>query len=177
MNSKNEENCLAERGHPSLVELKQSQGYPGLTQLKEKELAVIECIQEIPCNPCEKACPVGAINIGKPITNLPELDVSKCVGCRQCIAACPGLAIFTIDYNYSKTKAALSFPYEFIPYPEAGEKVEAVNRKGEKVIEAEVLRVEVEGNENTAVITIEIPHQYIEEIRSINYDRGVRDGS
>ena len=34
-------------------ELKKSPGYPSLKSLQEGPVAIIECIEEIPCDPCE----------------------------------------------------------------------------------------------------------------------------
>lgn len=38
--------------------------------------------------PCASACPVGAIEVTPP-ANARVVNVSKCIGCRQCQAACP----------------------------------------------------------------------------------------
>ena len=44
---------------------------PPEERMAKGRVAVIECVQEIPCNPCENACRLGAITIGEQITNLP----------------------------------------------------------------------------------------------------------
>jgi len=62
---------------------------------------VIECVQDIPCNPCERARPKGTIFVGNPINNLPVFFADKCDGCRRSIPLCPGQAIFRIDMTYS----------------------------------------------------------------------------
>lgn len=77
-------------GIPSAEELRGASGIPSQERMKKGPVAVIECVQEIPCNPCENACPFGAIKIGDPITNLPVLDGEKCTGCGTCVAMCPG---------------------------------------------------------------------------------------
>ena len=51
-------------GYPSKEELEQSPGFPNTCSLSKGTKAVIECVQNIPCNPCEAACPYGAITIG-----------------------------------------------------------------------------------------------------------------
>ncbi|MEA2055800.1 MAG: 4Fe-4S binding protein, partial [Candidatus Thermoplasmatota archaeon] len=50
----------------------------------EKGVAIIECIQKIPCNPCVESCPVNAITM-KNINDLPIIDYDKCVGCGKCV--------------------------------------------------------------------------------------------
>lgn len=98
-------------------------GVPSYSRMKERACAVIECAQTIPCNPCVKACPSGAIKIKGSITNPPVLDLNKCSGCGTCIPSCPGLAIFVVDFNYNKKMAQISIPYEFLPVPREGMKL------------------------------------------------------
>lgn len=166
-------NGIKVSGIPSEKELVNSPGYPSEEIQKKKKVVLIECVQEIPCNPCEEACKFGAIYVGKPITNLPQVDFEKCIGCGQCIAKCPGLAIYLLDYNYSYNEAAISFPYEYHPLPNEGEIVKAVDRKGNFVCKGKVIKVRnPKVNECTAVITIIFPKQYYKEIRSIERIRG-----
>lgn len=75
------ENSLKITGAPSLEELHKSPAYPDKDRLYKGPVAIIECIEEIPCNPCEAACPNKAITIGESITNLPVMDLEKCVAC------------------------------------------------------------------------------------------------
>ena len=139
---------------------------------KHGTIPIIECNECIPCNPCEDACPFGCIQIGTPITNLPNLNFDKCSGCGQCVMACPGLAIFLLDRNYSKTKAAVTLPYEFLPLPNKGEKILALDRKGSKVCEGEVLSVFLtKKGDRTALVKIAIPKEHADEVRKIKIDR------
>lgn len=163
-------------GIPSEEELQGSSCYPNEDIQKERKVVIIECVQEIPCNPCEEACKFGAIYVGKPITNLPQVDFEKCIGCGQCIAKCPGLAIYLLDYNYNEDEAAISFPYEYYPFPNKGEIVKAVNRKGDFVCEGEVIKVRnPKVNECTAVITIAFSKKYYKDVRSIEKIRGEKN--
>ena len=153
---------------PSLKEFQEFPGYPSLDRIKKDAVACIECIQEIPCDPCVAACPFNAIKINPHITNLPYLDEKKCKGCGTCIASCPGLAIFVLNYNYSSEKAAISFPYEYLPYPKIGGKAVGVNRKGEPVAKVEIVKVNQKTNfDKTVVVTIACDKEYIHQIRSI----------
>ena len=155
-------------GIPSKRELEASPGYPKADSLARGPIIIIECVQDIPCNPCEGACPSGAIKVGNPITNLPVFDVEKCDGCGTCIPICPGQAIFRVDMTYQTDKATVSFPYEFLPLPKKGDVVEAVDRAGDVICEAEVLRVQQpKGFDHTAVITVIVPKDLTMEVRSI----------
>jgi Fe-S-cluster-containing hydrogenase component 2 len=141
-------------GAPSMKELKASSAFPNDKILKERPIIVIECVEKIPCNPCETACPKGAIVVGDDITSLPALNVEKCIACGLCIAVCPGLAIFLRDYNFDDRRCTLKFPYEYYPLPEEGQNVSMADRFGEIVCEGEVLKVQILArNDKTAVIT------------------------
>jgi len=153
---------------PSEQELEASPGYPKPEAIEKGPIVVIECVQDIPCNPCETACPNGAIVVGTPITNLPVFLHEKCDGCGRCIPLCPGQAIFRVDRTYSKEKASVSFPYEFQPMPKKGDRVQGVNRAGEVVCDSEVLKVQnPRGFDHTAVVTITVPKNLAMEVRSI----------
>jgi Fe-S-cluster-containing hydrogenase component 2 len=159
---------VAYSGVPSEEELDRSPGYPSAEALARGPLAVIECVQKIPCDPCETVCPTGAISVGEPITNLPRLDASRCTGCGLCIPACPGQAIFRVDITHSTHEATLSFPYEFLPVPAKRDRVVAVDRAGVPVCEALVLRVAMPpAYDRTAVVTIVIPKEHAMRVRGI----------
>ncbi len=155
-------------GIPSKEELEASPGYPKPDAWSKGPIVVIECVQDIPCNPCEGACPRGAIRVGTPITNLPVFDVERCDGCGTCIPICPGQAIFRVDMTYGPEEATVSFPYEFLPLPKKGDVVQAVDRAGEVVCDATVLRVQQPKRvDHTAVITVVVPKDLALEVRSM----------
>lgn len=133
-------------------------------QLK-KGVAVIECVQEIPCNPCVDSCPVGAISM-KDINAPPKVDYDKCIACGKCVGVCPGLAIFVIKIK--DEKALISLPYEFLPAPEKEDKVKALNRKGEIISDATVKRVVKKGK--TMIITVEVEKNLWNEVRNIRVE-------
>lgn len=158
---------IRDTGFLNSAELKELGRYPSEERMSKGPIAVIECSQNIPCNPCETACRFGAITVGDPITNLPVIDESKCVGCGICITKCPGLAIFVVDKS-SDGMATVSFPFEYLPLPEKGDSVNAVDRAGAFVCKATVLRVNnAEANDCTPIVTIEIPKEFADEVRSI----------
>lgn len=136
---------------------------PSEERLKKGPTAIIECIENIPCNPCVDACPFEAISMEK-IIDIPEIDYEKCTGCGTCIPICPGLAIFVVDI--SREKAVITIPYEFLPIPEIEDKVKALDRKGDIVGEAKVIRVK-ENENKTNTVTIEVNKELGMIVRNI----------
>lgn len=128
----------------------------------EKGVAIIECVQEIPCNPCVDSCPVHAISM-KDINALPVCNYDICIGCGKCVGICPGLAIFVVKRN--DDKALITIPYEFLPVPAVGDVVDALDREGKKRESAVVKKVIKKGR--TMVITIEVDQSLAMEIRNI----------
>jgi Fe-S-cluster-containing hydrogenase component 2 len=154
-------------GVVTVERLRQTPGFPAAERLAHGPVACIECVEDIPCNPCEKACPVGAIRVGRPITNLPALDGDRCTGCGQCLAVCPGLAIWLVDMTFSETEAAVSMPFEYLPLPREGETVDGLNRAGEAVCEARVLKArKTRRADGTAILTVVVPKAVALEVRS-----------
>lgn len=155
--------------------LVQTPGYRhGDLEKAKGALVLIECAQNIPCNPCETVCPHGAITVGEPITNLPVVDPDKCIGCGICVAICPGLAIFLVNLHAGKGLGSVTFAYEYLPVPEKGEKVQAVDRGGNVVCDATVEKVvSVKSYDMTKVVTVTVPVEYANIVRGIARRKGV----
>ncbi|MBN2858699.1 MAG: 4Fe-4S binding protein [Sphaerochaetaceae bacterium] len=155
-------------GAPSLDELHASPCYQLPPQDRRALAAVIECVEGIPCNPCETSCPQNAITVGEEITALPVVNLEACTGCGICVAACPGLAIYLKKYLFKDDRAYIAFPFEYLPLPKEGETVTMVNRLGESVCEGTVLRVvKIKKMDRTAVIHCSYPNRFYEEVVSI----------
>ena len=130
----------------------------------EKGVAITECIQEIPCNPCVESCPVNAISM-KNINSPPVVDYDACIACGTCVGVCPGLAIFVVKIQ--KEQAFVTLPYEFLPVPKKGDHVDALNRLGEKVDTGTVTRVVKQGK--TYVITVSVKKELAMDVRNIRF--------
>ena len=141
---------------------------PSGERLEKGPVAVIECFQKIPCNPCYLSCKQGAIEEFKDINDLPRIDHSKCTGCGTCVANCPGLAIFVIDCNYAPDEGLVKIPYEYLPLPEAGSKVAALDREGRQAGRARVVKVQsIKGQERTPVVWLAVPKELVMTVRNI----------
>lgn len=140
---------------------------PPEERILTKPVAIIECFQEIPCNPCVDSCPQNAITIEQGINQIPQIDYELCTGCTLCVPKCPGLAIFVVGVDKEdKTKGNVTIPYEFNDLPQVGEQVEALNRDGKPVTSAVVKKVIISKiTDKTAVITLSLPSEFIHEVR------------
>ncbi len=154
----------------SLKDLKAIPGFPSETDFENDLVAVIECDEDIPCNPCEDVCPHSAIKVGLPITNLPHLDAKKCIGCLKCVAICPGLCIFVINKNFDDKNSLIFIPYEYSPLPNKGQLVRALNRKGEYVCKGIVYKVIKSSKKNSSsIVGIIVPKKFYNEVRHFNF--------
>ena len=154
---------LLEHGYVSDEEITR---YPGVT-VQEGIHPVIECTQNIPCNPCQDACPKGCICIGRNITSLPVVSTEhKCIGCGMCVASCSGQSIFLVEENVEPGYGEVTMPYEFLPLPEVGDKGIALGRDGKQVCEAEVTKVRTApAFDHTNLLTIKVPNEMVMKAR------------
>jgi Fe-S-cluster-containing hydrogenase component 2 len=156
------------RGYFTLEEVLDLPGCPALDDLNGRRLAIVECGHEIPCDPCQTACPTGAIAVGDDITALPVLDASRCDGCGSCQPVCPGLAIFLVDATRDDGLAELWLPHEFLPLPQKGDTVRLRDRSGEIVGQGEVRRVRHGARlDRTAIVHVLVPEQLAMVVRAI----------
>lgn len=135
--------------------------YPGVIR-KAAVHPVIECSQNIPCDPCQDACAFGCIKVGEHITDLPTVvEGSVCKNCGACVAACPGQAIFLVTEDAGDGYGSVSLPYEFLPVPEVGTKGTALGRNGQPLCAAEVIDVKnIKAFDKTPVLTMKVPKEF-----------------
>ena len=146
---------LRETGILTTAELKEMGMFPSEERMRKGPVAIAECVEHIPCNPCETSCPFHAICVGDHISNLPNVD-------------CSGLAIFIMDKSYSDTVGSVSFPYEYVTPYKVGDQVKAADRSGKHVCDGVVKRIILTKKaDRTPVVTLEVPIEFVEEVRSI----------
>lgn len=127
----------------------------------------IDCPQGIPCNPCMSICKVGAIVVEN-LTERPQTDPDKCVGCNNCVAGCSGQACFLIDEDYSETEATIDFPFEFLPVPIIGEEREARDNEGSTICIGHVVEVLKRKNwYGTMVVRLAVQKDLVYKVRGM----------
>jgi Fe-S-cluster-containing hydrogenase component 2 len=140
---------------------------PSDERRRQGAYAVIECFQEIPCDPCVTSCRFNAIRPFQDINDLPFVIFENCNGCGVCAAKCPGLAIFIVDESKSEDLATILLPYEYSPLPEKGEMVMALNRQGEDVQKVPVVQVRSGKHIGTPMVAIEISKTQLFDVRAL----------
>lgn len=139
-----------------------------MEEITRKPVAVIECWEEIPCNPCVHACPHKAIHMEEGMHHIPWVDENVCTGCTICVAKCSGQAIFVVERTDETAK--VSFPYEMLPLPERGMAVYGTDRDGNIVCDGTIANVNLsKAFDHTAVVTIEIPGGLEKDVRGFRY--------
>lgn len=145
--------------------------FPSIDRINKGPVAVIECYQNIPCNPCQTACRFNAINLGDDINNLPVLNEGNCTGCGICLSKCPGLSIMVVDGSKSQENVLVKIPYEFLPLPIEGSIVQGLDRTGEYITDVRVVNVlNPKAFDRTPVVTIEVDRKYLYDIRNIRVE-------
>ncbi len=112
---------------------------PSRERAEQKPYVIIDCLYGFACNPCEFACPHGAITKTSTST-VPAIDYEKCIGCMDCVYQCPGLAIF----GYAEKKNWLFLPIEY--NVDEGAEVYLVDNNGQKVGEGIIEKILVKQN-------------------------------
>jgi thioredoxin reductase/Fe-S-cluster-containing hydrogenase component 2 len=140
--------------------------FPGFRK-QVKVHPVIECTQNIPCNPCQDACKKGCIAIGDNITSLPiSVEGSECINCGMCVASCSGQAIFLVAEDTEPGFGEVTIPYEFLPLPEKGDKGYGLSRSGQKLCDVEITNVRTsKAFDGTNLVTMKVPMEYIDKAR------------
>lgn len=120
--------------HSKSVSIPQTKIYP-----------VFHCIQEIPCDPCVAACPLGLIKMDKTdIRSIPYFQAvdNGCSGCMRCVATCPGHAITLVDFRMEGEIAYVSLAYEFNQETiKKGKMITIVDIDGKKICTAPVISI------------------------------------
>ena len=157
---------LNKTGIPTAEDVKNV--FPSMERLKKGPVAIIECFEKIPCDPCHTACNRGAMQPFSDINDLPLILEENCNGCGVCIYRCPGLAIMVADMSYSEKKATLKIPYEFAPLPKNGETVLALDRAGNPVCDALVVKIlNNAAMDKTAIVCLEFDKEFIYDVRHL----------
>lgn len=142
---------------------------PSPERRKKGPYVVMECYEQIPCDPCSTSCPLKIVDMGGNINNTPKCDVDRCTGCGSCVGRCPGLACFVIDETVGDGKIKITFPYEMVPVPAKGDKVKALGRDGAVVGDAEIVRVlSTPKLDHTNIITMLVDESLIYDARNIS---------
>jgi Fe-S-cluster-containing hydrogenase component 2/bacterioferritin-associated ferredoxin len=131
-------------------------------------VAVVDCREEIPCNPCEDACRNGAIVVGEDICAPPRFEPRDCNGCGRCVALCPGMAVFLLDRSTGNGMARVTIPYEMREEMIVGEEALVVDEEGKPLGEGKIIGVKRMGKtDKTALVTLEVPEEWSLKVRGV----------
>jgi len=135
---------------------------------------ILHCTQEIPCNPCASVCPRCLIKIdSNDIRAVPQFaggsKEKACIGCEQCVAICPGLAITLVDARTDGVEPMVTIPFEFSESTLAlGDVVILLDTEGNVLGKRPVEAIRrTERTDRTALIKVRAPMAWAAEIAGI----------
>ena len=163
---------LSTTGVPSREQVEST--LPSKERMQEGPVAIFECFEPIPCDPCYTACTFGAVEEFADINHTPSVSLETCNGCGMCVAACPGLAVFIVDTSKPGDMGIVRIPYELEPLPEKDEEVTAISRDGRALGPATVTRVQKGIKGGTPVVWLEVPKAMAMEVRHLELKRGAQ---
>lgn len=147
-------------------------GSENIPPWEEGVFPILHCSQEIPCNPCSAVCPKHLITIDKSdIRQRPRFidDPHQCLGCEQCVAICPGLAITLVDYRQDTDMPTVTIAYEFPPESlQVGQEVTVTDSVGNTLgnVVVEDLRA-IARNDHTVLVKVSAQKEYAKRIAGI----------
>lgn len=150
---------LSEQSKKTLLEFG---GTPKLYS-NERVVAAIDCIENIGCRVCQKACPVSAIQIDRPKNQF--LIESACIGCGICVQVCPSEVPVMIAGDATQSFSTLIFTYRERKKLKKGDKVGLLSRKGDLLAQGRVLDLFIE--DGSELYKVEVPSHLIWDARSI----------
>jgi len=145
--------------------------HPGIVIKKEKPIKeegvypVFHCNQEIPCNPCTSVCPKGLIVIPEGgLLGLPEFQYQKdveCIGCAQCVAVCPGLAVTLVDFRSDSNHPLVTIPTEiFCGKIAEGDELIVIGEEYQEIGKFAVEKVRIlKKYPNTRLVSVRLPKE------------------
>lgn len=140
-------------------------------EIKEGVYPVLNCVQEIPCNPCTTICPKNSIVIEGSILN-PPVYKGGCIGCEMCVAICPGLAISLVDFRKGEDPI-VTLPFEFGDDKiKVGDSVELTDRLGNVLGKGEVISFRFVEKVRTIpvktkLVKVKVPREIAEKVSGI----------
>jgi thioredoxin reductase/Na+-translocating ferredoxin:NAD+ oxidoreductase RNF subunit RnfB/bacterioferritin-associated ferredoxin len=128
---------------------------PVPVELTEKFQPIINCYEEIPCNPCISICPVNAIVLEERLGNIMDIPVytEGCTGCQLCVAICPGLAI-TLARKLDENQGEVVLPHEYVPNFQKGSTIPLMDMNGNFLENGIVTKVNFNKKFKTYLITV-----------------------
>lgn len=141
---------------------------PTIEHMKKGPVPIIEDPEEIPCDACAYYCPSGAITL-ETLVSIPRVNYDKCIHCTICVQVCPGLAVFLVDKSKSpENKTWVTVPHELLPVPREGDLVKILDRVGNILGKAPVVRVlKSPKSAGTYLITVEVDDELAMKVRAI----------
>ena len=133
---------------------------------------ILDCPQDIPCNPCEVSCGFGAIIVGPEINQPPDVDLEKCTGCGACVGKCPGRAIRLVKLDAGEGPegpvSEVRVPWEFQPTPDIGSTVTVLDADGTPIGTGVVTRIlGTRSKQDCTILGLKVAREIAMKVRTV----------
>ena len=129
-----------------------------------RAVASVECMEDIPCNLCESACPESAIEISRSKGSF--LIEADCTACGLCLSACPSSTPVLIHEKEDRSLSQLTLGWGGIQPWQAGDSAVLLNRRGESLGSGRVTGI-LAGPPGKQLVQVEVPTHLIWEARGL----------
>jgi ferredoxin len=150
----------------SVDRLRAFMGVPQAAQ-RTRVVASLECVESIPCNLCEKACPESAIQIKRTAAEGGPgfLIESDCTACGLCLSACPSGAALMM-HERDQSTSLVTLPWRGRHAWQVGELATLLNRRGERLGSARVATLS-DAPGGVRLVQLEVPSHLTWQARGL----------
>jgi Fe-S-cluster-containing hydrogenase component 2 len=154
--------------HSDAQRIRSFSGIPK-SEHRARPIASIECIEEVGCNVCEKACPASAIDLVRKKDQV--LNEAACTGCGVCVNLCPSGSIHLIHEKDSAPMSQLTLAWRGARPWKAGELATLLNRRGESLGSGRIVEVPDAPDPRVQLVRVEVPSHLASDARGIRRGR------
>jgi len=130
---------------------------------------LVECPQEIPCDPCASACSTGAISLERELCSRPRVREELCSGCLSCLEACPVSCIYLMEEV--EGSSLLTLALDRLPRPRKGDEVILKDARGRELGRGRVVRSKKSRKDSgLCILTVRAPSDLAAITRTVEVE-------
>lgn len=137
-----------------------------LSEDKGRFKVLVDCPQEIPCDPCVKACSTGAISMDEGMCGKPRITEGQCNGCLSCLEVCPVSCIYLMEKREGETLMTLAL--DRLPRLSKGDEVILKDGNGKDLGRGRVIKSRAaQKDKGLRILTLKVPAEVAGSVRTV----------